>query len=294
MKAMLVTWLFDLAARLPLRVLHAAGSLLGRLMYALDRRYAARLDENLGFIFRGKPEAEFERVRAANIREMGRSIMELAWIWRRPVDQVLRKIQAVEGRAHLDAALSRGKGVIVLTPHLGSFEVVGQYLAAAAPMTCMYRVPKMPWLDGIVRSGRERGGMKLARADVSGVRTLLKALKRGEMIGVLPDQVPGGGEGEWVEYFGRPAYTITLVGRLVEATGASVVLAYGRRLPAGRGYAVHLSLLELHGEGSIARQVNAAQEQLILQCPEQYLWSYNRYKVPAGAHPPPVAIEHDA
>lgn len=150
----------------------------------------------------------------------------------------------------------------------------------------MYRVPKKEWLDGVVRSGRERGQMKLAHADVGGVRILLKALKRGGAIGLLPDQVPGSGEGEWEPFFGRPAYTMTLAGRLAEASGASVLLSYSERLPRGAGYTIHFAPLEFAMDEPATRQLNAALEKIIRLCPAQYLWSYNRYKVPAGAKPP--------
>lgn len=291
MKSTLVAYLFDLAARLPLRILHRAGYALGWLTYSLSGKYAARLRENLGHAWKGhawkdRSEADFRRALRANIAEMGKTISELPWLWRRPLDEVLRSVQSIHGLEHFTAARKRGKGIIVLTPHLGSFEVVGLYVAAQMPMTCMYSVPKLTWLDGVIRGGRERGQMKLARADVSGVRALLKALKRGEAIGVLPDQVPGNGEGEWAEFFGRPAYTMTLVGRLAQASGASILLCYGERLPQGAGYKMHYSALEFAPGTPLARQLNAALEAVIRACPTQYLWSYNRYKIPSGALPP--------
>jgi KDO2-lipid IV(A) lauroyltransferase len=286
MKATLVTWLFDAAARLPLRVLHAAGGLLGRLMYALDRKYGGRLRENLAHEYEGKPEAEFRRVLAANVREMGKSLCELPFVWRRPLDEVLGKVRACHGLEHLEAARQSGKGVIFLTPHLGCFEIVSLYLAARMPITIMYRPPKLAWLDGVMRAGRMRGQTALARTDVSGVRAMFKALKRGEAIGLLPDQVPGNGEGEWAEFFGRPAYTMTLVGRLAESSGAAVLMSYGERLPRGAGYAIHFTPMAFAGDQAVARQLNAVLERVIRERPEQYLWSYNRYKVPAGVQPP--------
>jgi len=291
MKSTLVAWLFDLLSWLPLRILHGCGVALGWLIYVVSGKYAARLRENLGHEWQGKPEADFRRALRANIREMGKSISELPWVWRRPLDVVVRSVKSVEGLEHFTAARERGKGVIVLTPHLGSFEIVGLYVAAQMAMTCMYRVPKLPWLDGVIRGGRMRGQMQLARADVGGVRTLLKALKRGEAIGLLPDQVPGNGEGEWATFFGRPAYTMTLAGKIIGASGATVLLSYGERLSHGAGYAIHFSPLELKHGMSVARQINAAQEEIIRACPTQYLWSYNRYKVPAGALPPAAIKE---
>lgn len=286
MKAILVTWLFDMAARLPLRVLHAVGSLLGWLMYMLDRKYAGRLRENLAHEYRDRPDAEFRRVLDANMREMGKSVCELPFVWRRPLQEVLQKVQSCHGLEHLEAARQRGHGIIFLTPHLGCFEIVSLYLAAQMPITIMYRPPKLAWLDAVMRAGRMRGQTSLARTDVSGVRAMFKALKRGEAIGLLPDQVPGNGEGEWAPFFGRPAYTMTLVGRLADSSKATVLMSYGERLPHGAGYALHFTPLELAGDASIAGQLNAALEKVIRERPEQYLWSYNRYKTPAGVQPP--------
>jgi KDO2-lipid IV(A) lauroyltransferase len=291
MKAILVTGLFDMAAWLPLRVLHAAGAMLGRLMYALDRKYAARLDENLGFVYRGEAPEEFERLRAANVREMGKSLCELPFVWRRPLQTVLARVQACHGLEHLEAARQSRRGVIFLTPHLGCFEIVSLFLAARLPITIMYRPPKLAWLDGVMRAGRMRGQTALARTDVSGVRAMFKALKRGEAIGLLPDQVPGNGEGEWAPFFGRPAYTMTLVGRLAESSKATVLMSYGERLPHGQGYALHFTPLEFSAEESVAAQLNAVLERVIRERPEQYLWSYNRYKIPAGVQSPEGAGE---
>ena len=140
-----------------------------------------------------------------------------------------------------------------------------------------------------MRSGRERGQVRLAKADVSGVRLLYKALRRGEAIGLLPDQVPSQGEGEWADFFGRPAYTMTLAGRLAQASGAAVLLASAER--QGQGYVIRIEPLPLDFSLSVPQQINAALERLIRACPAQYLWSYNRYKVPRGALPPDVVRE---
>lgn len=286
MKPILVARLFDLAARLPLRLLHLLGTALGRLMYRLDGKYAARLRENLGRACADLPESVFRQVLSENIAEMGRSLCELPWVWRRPLNQVLGKVQACHGLEYVEAARQNGRGIIFLTPHLGCFEIVALYLAAQMPMTIMYRPPRLAWLDEVMRSGRMRGQTTLARTDISGVRAMFKALKRGEAIGLLPDQAPGKGEGEWAAFFGRPAYTMTLVGRLAESSGAAVLLSHGERLPRGAGYVLHFTPLEFTQGEPVPRQLNAALEKIIRACPEQYLWSYNRYKIPAGAEPP--------
>lgn len=283
-----MTLLFDFLARLPLPLLYRLGGPFGWLVYWSSGRYAARLRENLRLAKLADSDSEYRKLLHANIREAGRSVLELPWVWRRPLQQVVDSVVACHGWEHIETAQAEGKGVIMLTPHIGCFEVIGLYLAEKFPMTCMYRPPRYPSLDKLMHQGRERGQMQLAPTDLGGVRLLLKALKRGEAIGVLPDQAPGNGEGEWAPFFGRPAYTMTLLGRLVQASGASVVMCLGERLPRGAGYALHISPLRFDAGVSVPVQMNAALEKLIRQYPEQYLWSYNRYKVPRGANPPAV------
>lgn len=276
MSAFLFKSFFRLFALLPLGALHRFGALLGRLTYVSSRQYAARTRENL------RQAGMSSDMLPAVIVETGKSIAELPWIWRRPYGEVLGKVRECVGIEHIEAAQARGQGIIFLTPHLGCFEISALYAAQRMPITVLYRPPKLGWLEGVMRAGRERGQAKLARADVSGVRLLYKALKRGEAIGLLPDQVPSRGEGEWAEFFGRPAYTMTLVGRLAQSSGATVLIAYSERLPHGQGYVIHVEPLTLDFLQPVPQQINAALERTIRACPAQYLWSYNRYKIPRG------------
>jgi len=278
--------IYHLLSLLPLRVLHWLGALLGQLIYALSPSYAARMRENLqqaGFTL---DDDAGRRLLSAAIAEAGKGIMELPWVWGRSYEEVLGSVVACHGWEHVAEAHAQGKGVVLLTPHLGCFEMVAQHASSRLPMTSMYRPPKLRWLEAVMCNGRARGLGKLAKADMSGVRLLLKALKRGEIIGMLPDQTPSQGEGEWVDFFGRPAYTMTLLGKLVQSTKSHVVMCQSVRLPKGAGYELHFSSLDLDVTASIPEQVNAAMEQLIRAYPEQYLWSYNRYKVPNGVQPP--------
>lgn len=283
--------LFDVLARLPLSVLHRFGAVLGWLTYLFSNRYAARLRENLHLAGLADSDVAYRKLLRANIREMGKGIAELPWVWRRPLEEIVASVKHCHGWEHIEAARARGKGVIALTPHMGCFEVISLYIASRLPMTSMYRQPRWKFLDTLMQKGRERGQMKLAPADMSGVRQLLRALKRDEIIGVLPDQAPGNGEGEWAPFFGRPAYTMTLVGKLAQSSGAAVVMCRCERLPRGEGYALYFEPLSFDAGASIPVQMNVALEAAIRQCPEQYLWSYNRYKVPRGALPPDAVKE---
>jgi Kdo2-lipid IVA lauroyltransferase/acyltransferase len=276
-------FLLRLVARLPLPLLHALGAGLGWIVYFGSPRYRRDFKRNLDIA----GLRDF-RLRRAAVAETGKGALEVPAVWLRPLDQVARLVIEVKGWEYFDEAAKRGKGVMVVTPHIGCWEMVGQYVASRMPITVMYRTPKIRALEPLMRIGRSRGAaMKSIPADLRGVRAMLKALKRGEAIGLLPDQVPGIGEGEWVELFGRPAYTMTLVGRIAEQTGAPVLLCCAERLPRGRGYRfVAEPMLAPRPPESAVRALNRSLERLIRRHPEQYLWGYNRYKVPAGVLPP--------
>ncbi|ADE10420.1 lysophospholipid acyltransferase family protein [Sideroxydans lithotrophicus] len=282
---------FDVLARLPLWLLHRIGTLLGWVVYLSSGRYARRLRANLQSAGLADSRDGYRKLVRANVSEAGKGIMELPWVWRRPLEKVLTGVKQYHGWEHIEAAVAQGKGVIALTPHLGCFEIISLFIAARLPITTMYRPPRWAFLDKLMYEGRARGQTKLAPTDLGGVRQLIKTLKHGGIIGVLPDQVPGNGEGEWVPFFGRPAYTMTLIGKLIKSSGAAVVMCSSERLPHGEGYALHFTPLAIDPAISIPAQINAVLEKTIRTCPEQYLWSYNRYKVPRGALPPDTVKE---
>ena len=282
-----MVFLFRLLARLPLRIAHLLGAFAGWATYLLSPTYRRHLGENV-------LQAGFgPGVRRLAIAAAGRQALELPSIWLHPLDEVTPRVVRVSGWEIVEAAWRDGKGVVFLTPHLGCFEITAQYYAAHAPITVLYRPPKFAALQQLIETGRKREKLHLAPADLSGVRSLIKALKRGEAVGLLPDQAPRVGEGVWLDWFGRPAYTMTLAARLTE-TGAATVFAWAERLPGGAGYHLRLRrpLAELAGDTvARAQQINQEIEALVRECPGQYLWGYNRYKRPAGAEPPPAA-EH--
>ncbi len=277
--------LFRFLARLPLPVLHNLGALAGWLAWLFSATYRRNFATHI-------TQAGMDEARNAAIAEAGKSLLELPKIWLRPQDEVVDRVVKVTGWELVEEAWAADRGILFLTPHLGCFEVTAQYYAARRPITVLYRRPKQDWLAPLIEEGRG-ANLKLAPADLSGVRRLLKALRGGEAVGMLPDQVPGQGEGVWVPFFGRPAYTMTLAARLAE-TGATVLMAYAERLHYGAGY--HLKLFPLHHalEGDLAAraaQLNRELETLVRLCPQQYLWGYNRYKVPAGADAPTAGTQ---
>lgn len=279
----MVLWFLRLYSRLPLPLIHVLGVIVGIAMFLGSRKFAGHLRRNLATAGLTHTPQALRRLLWRNIVETGKHTLETLAIWFAPEQRVLSWVRECRGWPHVEDALQRGRGIIFLTPHLGCFEITALYYAARHPISVLYRPPRKAWLAPLVHTGRSRGQVKLAPTNLRGVRGLFNALKQNEAIGILPDQVPGRGEGEWASFLGRPAYTMTLVGRLAEATQAPVLLAFGERLSWGRGYVIHIQPFT---ETPTPLALNAAIEQLVRQRPEQYLWSYQRHKIPHGVAPP--------
>ena len=276
--------LLRLLAPLPLAALHRLGSVLGWLIYGISPTYRRHLRENLA-----AARYDDARLRRRAIAAAGQLVMELPALWLRPHEQVVALVKEIHGDDAVLAAQRAGKAILFLTPHMGAFEVAAQYAASRLPITVLYRRPKLGWLEPLMRAGRERANVRLVPADLGGVREVFKALERGEAVGFLPDQVPGAGEGEWSEFFGRPAYTMTLAAKLAARDNVACFLAFARRLPRGAGYSLLVQpLVPARAGESATRRLNRALEELVALCPEQYLWGYNRYKTPRGAKPVPA------
>ena len=277
----LVRWL----SRRPLWFLHAVGAPLGWLAYLLSPSYRNRFVANAAQAGVARPASR------PAIAEAGRLVMELPFLWLRPVHEPIGPHLEWKGAELLETALARGRGVVILTPHMGCFEVTAQaiaqrYCSAAAPITVLYRPARKARLRELEEDSRARPGLATAPASLAGVRQMIRALRRGEAVGLLPDQVPPDGMGVWAPFFGKPAYTMTLAARLIQQTGAAALLVWGERLPRGAGYVVHFSRFDealpagAEAQAECAAIINRAMERLILQRPQQYLWGYHRYKQP--------------
>ena len=278
--AMLFRW----SATLPLWLLHGAGWLLGWMVFVASATYRRRFLANSALAgFR------FAQVRGA-IGSAGKMVTELPRLW-------LGAPVAYEwdNDACVDAAYARGRGVLFLTPHLGCFEVTAQALAARygsryGALTVLYRPARQVWLARFMEATRNRPGLQTAPTSLAGVRQMLRALRAGFSVGLLPDQVPPHGMGQWSQFFQREAYTMTLSVRLAQQSGAAVLLLWGERLGWGRGYRLHFRELTVplaDGLAVATRQVNEEMERLVRECPSQYLWGYARYKQPHGPPVPP-------
>jgi KDO2-lipid IV(A) lauroyltransferase len=266
---------FKCFAILSFPTLHKLGAALGWVIYFCSPKSAKVMKDNIKNSKLAKNDAHFKQILNENIAETGKSILETFAIWQKKEPELLASIKQVHNWDCVKDALKHGHGIIFLTPHLGCFEITSIYYGSKHPITVLYRAPKQAWLMPLIQVGRTRAGVTLAEANAAGVRKLMQALKRGEAIGILPDQIPAAGEGEWADFFGLPAYTMTLACKLAEKTGAMVIMAYGERLADGAGYEIHLQKVESIATPAL---LNKAIEQQVAQKPTQYLWRYNRHK----------------
>jgi len=271
-----------LFARLPLPLVHLLGAGVG-LLGLLRGRHRQIVKEHL----RAAGYGGIGMLLAASA-ELGKGLLEMVPVWLRPYDQILAWVREVRGWEHMEAALARGKGVIVLGPHLGCLELAGLYLASRLPITALYRRPRQEWVHDMMQNGRNRGQAHMVEPDLRGVRALLIALKRNQAAWVLPDQTANSGEGQWMRLFGRWAYMPTLLYRLQSSTGATPLVFACERLSWGRGYRLWIAPLpELPPDPALAAPlVNGCIEGLIRRFPTQYLWSYRLYRRPHIDMPP--------
>jgi KDO2-lipid IV(A) lauroyltransferase len=271
-------------AGLPLALVQIIGASMGILAYVGSKQYRS--------IFRPQYEAVVSARKLpfklwSAVRASGMLLSDSLWIWRNP--QKALQLVEVQNWDVVESAISEGHGLVMLTPHLGGFEIIPRVLAQYFPATILYRPSRQEWLNEVVEGGRAYPNMHFVPTNLNGVRQMSRALTRGEAVGILPDQVPSGGEGMWVPFFGRPAYTTPLPARLANRNNTPVVMFTAKRKDIGKGWLMQaIRLAPLSEDANIAAaQINVAIENAVLVAPEQFIWSYNRYKHPAGAELPP-------
>lgn len=286
--AALVRVLIRAVGRLPLSWAHALGGTLARLAAILPGRTRERSRRHLRWAFPEADPAEIARLTRASIVESGKMMVEHGAFWSWPRERLLARIVEVRGGEHLDRARAEGRGVVLGGIHLGSIEALNVYCVSTYGVTSQYRMPRIRELDPFFRHARERFGARLLPTGRASVRLLLEALDRGECVGIPPDQDAGTGQGIFVPFFGRLANTMTLIPRLAARRRPLVVIAWAERLPRAR-YRVHFEPVdEAVGDRDLVRAattLNEAVERCVRRCPEQYLWSYSRWRIRPGDVP---------
>lgn len=281
MKNWLVPFIFKFLGRLPLRVSRALGSLMGLGLWYSDSRAARVTRENLRLCWPALSEAERRRLARRSLKETGKTAAEAGAVWCRSPKWLKRHILETEGEELIRRKLARGKGLLVLAPHLGNWEVTAPFVAGFAPLTALYQPPRLPALDKLILRGRTKENIDMAPTNRRGVTQLLKALRRGEIVGILPDQVPDPGSGaEVAPFFGQPALTMTLVHSLIQRTGCEAVAVFAQRVKGGFRLVimnVDASLYSEDPKESVAG-LNASVEACVKRAPSQYQWEYKRFR----------------
>jgi KDO2-lipid IV(A) lauroyltransferase len=281
-----VTRLFLLLARIPLPVMQRLGAVLGWLVWWLSPTYRRNFHANVQ-----AAGVSWQQARPA-IAAIGAMVAELPWVWMRPHTAKLEGLVKWDGAEHFEAAMHAGKGAIIMSPHLGAWEIGAQAIAekfgpAHGPLVALFRPARKAWLEPLVANARTRPYLDSAPTSLAGVRTLIRTLRQGGYTAILPDQVPPLGQGVWAPFFGREVYTMTLLAKLAQQTGAQVILTWCERLPPGQGFCLHMRPFEAAEmrDASVspelaAAAVNRGVESMVRDAPGQYLWGYARDKQP--------------
>ncbi len=269
-----------IVALLPLPFVHAVGVLFGWLFYLVHNPHRDVARRNIALCLPElNPKGRRRMLRRALI-ETGKTALESPILWLGNAARVRSLVKEEVGREVLENALQQDKGVIVVVPHLGSWELVSLHCSAAYPLTSLYRPLRNPEMEPLVREGRTRFGAELVPTNTRGVRALFQALAANELVLILPDQDPRDAGGEFAPFFGIQANTMTLASKLAQKSGAPLVLCVAERLSWGRGFRLHYRPVDAPADDlqQHLMAINAAVEQAVRDFPAQYQWSYKRFR----------------
>lgn len=304
MSDLLARLLYALAAgfaRLPWPWQRAMAGGLARAWIRLDARESRVARQNLEIAYPEWLPSERDAWHRAVLRTTALQFVETLRFWTQPHARNLALIRQTHGVAHFDAALAAGRGLIVAAPHYGNWELLNQWLASRTPISVLYRAPESPVGEAFLRRVRADAGDRVTqiRAEGPAVRQLFKLLREGGVAGILPDQQPKAGEGEYAPFFGKRALTMTLLGRLAARTGATVLFAYCERIGAGPEFALRIEpappALASDDPAESVAALNAAVERIARRDPAQYQWTYKRYSLrpPGSGEPYPYPKAHE-
>ncbi|WP_205737811.1 lysophospholipid acyltransferase family protein [Granulosicoccus antarcticus] len=291
MSVLLIRTLSRALSWLPFHANQSLGATLGRLAWRLNGKLRRITEINIDLCYSQLPEHERRELVRNSLIETGRQLTESAWIWHRPIEQSDEKIVEIRGQNWLDEAQQSGKGCLMVSPHLGNWELCSLPLSRQEPFTYFYRKPRQAGMDKVLLRWRAHLRGQPATLDVSGIKQGLKILKAGGLVGILPDQEPDRNNGHFAPFFNKRTLTMTLLSRLANRSGAVVLFCVVERLPRGKGWIFHIIPADKAvasrdiDEATIA--LNRGVERCIELCPAQYLWSYKRFNTPEdGARSP--------
>jgi len=286
LKITLIKLFAHIIALLPLPVIQWLGGLLGACLWHKKSASACITKKNIELCFPQLSATEQDALAKRSVKEMMKTVLEVGKAWLAPMPVVLGYTRKVTEELDVDAALARGKGLVLVAPHLGNWEILGHYLADRFQFNALYQPPKMAELDAFVFEARGRVGTTLHPTDRRGISGLFKALRDGEVVGVLPDMEPPEEAGIYAPFFGIDALSMTLVSKLVQKTGATVVFAYAKRLPSGKGFEVVIKPADtdIYSDdmATSVAALNRGVETCVEGAIEQYQWEYKRFKHKPG------------
>jgi KDO2-lipid IV(A) lauroyltransferase len=289
MRPVLIKLILYLCAYLPLPVIHAIGVCIGWCLIFIPNRSRQTSEINIALCWPELSAREQRTLLRNSLKETGKTIIETSALWLRPGENALRLIRRVDGNELVEQALAQGSGAILATPHLGAWEAAGLYGSAQFKISCLYRPLKMPELEHLVQTARNRLGGNYVPATAKGIRIIYKDLDQGGVVAMLPDQEPQAGTGIFAPFFGVPAYSMVFLTRLAARADTPVIFAWCERLPWGRGYHLHFRATpeRVHSDNihTAVTAINQAVEDCVRECPEQYQWSYRRFKTRPDSEP---------
>jgi len=289
MRDRLIKGLLALLGWLPFTWVGALGAGIGRLLYARGGRAVDNARANLALCFPELSDEGRECMVRDNLVETGRSLAHMVKIWGGPRRDWAASVDENGFYEVAGALIRRRHGLIIAMPHLGNWELIAYLASKVAPSTALYRPPRQAFLDDLMREGRVRSGITPVPIDRQGLKALHGALQRGEIVGILPDQVPKaeGASGVIAPFFGHRALTMTLVNRLVRRHQSAVLFCCAVYDPEQGRYRVH------HFEGAAAladpsaeiaaAALNRDVERCARAFPAHYQWTYRRFQIPGEA-----------
>ena len=267
---------------LPLSMLHALARFSGGLLFLLPNRMRETTRKNLKTCFPDRSAEELDSLIRESLVHTAATALEMGKAWVAPLPATLKLVRGSEGLSAFNSAVEGPRGVILLAPHLSNWEVFGFFASEGRPSNFMYQPPQHAGLDKLLRRVRSRNGVNLAPTSRKGVAELLSALKRGEIVGILPDQVPADAGGAFSDFYGQPALTMTLVSKLIQRTGALVFCGFAERLPESKGF---MAVFEPADEAIYSadlqeslKGLNRSVESLVNRALPQYQWEYKRFR----------------
>lgn len=281
LKSLLAVGLLTLLGKLPLAVLHGLAKPILMVMLLLPNRNRQQTQLNIARCWPELNVRQQARLVRQSLLHTIYAALEMGVNWTQPSQRSLNSINQVSGLQCFEQAQAKG-AFVLLTPHLGNWELFANWAAHQVEVTALYKPAKLKGLDLLIYRARTRAGMQLAPASAKGVMQLKRALLKGQINLILPDQEPPPTAGVISSWFNQPAYTMTLASHLASTQNTRLLLGFARRLESSQGFAIELEDIseecrKINIEDSVTA-LNQAMERLVRRAPEQYQWEYRRFK----------------